>query len=435
MIFRNAMRILVLDSQRKPLMPCHPARARRLLTNGKAAVFRRFPMTIILKGRVGGEVQPVTVKLDPGSKTTGIALVGEFDRGSTVLAGIELNHRGQLIQNDLADRRAYRRGRRQRNTRYRAPRFDNRRRPAGWLAPSLQHRVETTLTWVNRLLKFAPITGMAQELVRFDTQLMQNPEIAGVEYQQGELAGYEAREYLLEKWGRKCAYCATENVLLEVEHIVARSNGGSDRVSNLTLACRCCNQKKGSQPVEQFLKRKPELLKRILATAKAPLKDAAAVNSTRWALFDRLKAIGLPVATGTGGQTKYNRSCLGIAKSHWADAACVGNVEMLHVPTMKPLTVTCVGHGTRLNQKRDRFGFPRGAARARTDYQGFKTGAYVELNQPNGKYAGHWQGNLAGIRADGRLDIRVTIQGKPSKITANAKHYRLLQQPDGYRYA
>ena len=430
------MRILVIDSQRKPLMPCHPARARRLLANGKAAVFRRFPMTIILKDRVGGEVQPVTVKLDPGSKATGIVLVGEFKHGSTLLAGIELNHRGQLIRNDLADRRSYRRGRRQRHTRYRAPRFDNRRRPEGWLAPSLQHRVDTTLTWVNRLLTFAPITGMAQELVRFDMQLMQNPEITGVEYQQGELAGYEVREYLLEKWGRTCVYCNADDVPLEVEHIVAKSNGGSNRVSNLTLACRNCNERKNTQTIEQFLKRKPELLKRILATAKAPLKDAAAVNSTRWALFRRLKAIGLPVATGTGGQTKFNRSRLGIAKSHWADAACVGKLDQLHIPQgMQPLTATCAGHGTRLNQKRDRFGFPRGAARASIDYQGFKTGAYVELVQPAGKYAGRWQGNLAGIRADGRLDIRVTYQGKPAKITANAKHYRLLQQPDGYRYA
>lgn len=138
------MRILVLDSQRKPLMPCHPARARKLLTNGKAALFRRFPMTIILKDRVDGEVQPITVKLDPGSKTTGIAWVGEFERGSTVLGGIELQHRGQMIRNDLADRKGYRRGRRQRHARYRAPRFNNSRRPEGWLAPSLHHRVETT---------------------------------------------------------------------------------------------------------------------------------------------------------------------------------------------------------------------------------------------------------------------------------------------------
>jgi len=291
------------------------------------------------------------------------------------------------------------------------------------------------MTWVTRLLKFVPVTAIAQELVRFDMQLMQNPDITGVAYQQGTLAGYEIREYLLEKWGRQCAYCGKSDLPLEVEHIVAKANGGSNRVSNLTLACHDCNGRKGAQPVEQFLKRKPDLLKRILSQTNTPLKDAAAVNSTRWALFNALKAIGLPVDTGTGGQTKFNRSRLGIAKSHWADAACVGYVDVLHVPSIKPLNVMCAGHGTRLNQKRDRFGFPRGAARACTDYQGFKIGAYVELDQPTGKYAGRWRGNLAGIRADGRLDIRVTRKGKPAKITANAKYYKLLQQPDGYRYA
>jgi 5-methylcytosine-specific restriction endonuclease McrA len=83
------------------------------------------------------------------------------------------------------------------------------------------------------------------ELVKFDTQLMENPDISGIEYQQGELAGYEVREYLLEKWGRKCAYCSETDLPLQIEHIIPRSRGGSDRVSNLTLACEGCNRLKG----------------------------------------------------------------------------------------------------------------------------------------------------------------------------------------------
>ncbi|HAO02349.1 MAG TPA: HNH endonuclease, partial [Halomonas sp.] len=105
------------------------------------------------------------------------------------------------------------------------------------LAPSLQHRVDTVMAWVNRLSKSAPITGISQELVRFDTQKLESPEISGVEYQQGTLLGYEVREYLLEKWGRKCAYCGTADTPLEIEHVVPRSRGGSNRVSNLTLSC------------------------------------------------------------------------------------------------------------------------------------------------------------------------------------------------------
>jgi hypothetical protein len=193
-------------------MPCTPRRARILLTRGKASIFLHYPFTIILKPKVPVGTQlplvfkeptalPIQshlrLKIDPGSKTTGLAIVNDIT-GEVVFAA-ELTHRGAQIKAALESRRALRRNRRQRKTRYRVPRFLNRRRPDGWLAPSLQHRVETTLTWVQRLQRLCPISALSQELVRFDTQLMQNPEIAGVEYQQGALAGYEVREYLLEK--------------------------------------------------------------------------------------------------------------------------------------------------------------------------------------------------------------------------------------------
>jgi 5-methylcytosine-specific restriction endonuclease McrA len=227
-----------LDYNKKPLMPCHPARARKLLKKGKAAVYRRYPFTIIMKRRVGGDLQPIEIKFDPGSRTTGIALVGHFDRGSEVIWAGNLNHRGYQIKKDLNSRRARRSSRRNRKTRYRQARFNNRRRPKGWLPPSLRSRVLNVKNWMLKLAaRLAPLTQIAVETVRFDTQKLQKPEISGVEYQQGELAGYELREYLLEKWGRECAYCGAKNVPLEIEHIQARSKGGSDRVSNLTLAC------------------------------------------------------------------------------------------------------------------------------------------------------------------------------------------------------
>ena len=198
---------LVVDTNRKPLSPCHGAVARKLLKEGKAAILRRFPYTIILKREVETtDTEPVQLKLDPGSKTTGIALV----QGSKVVWAAELTHRGQAIKNALEGRRALRRNRRARKTRYRQPRFLHRTRPTGWLAPSLMHRVLTIETWVKRLCRFAPVTGISQELVRFDTQALENPDIEGVEYQQGTLCGYEVREYLLEKWGRQCAYCGKQ---------------------------------------------------------------------------------------------------------------------------------------------------------------------------------------------------------------------------------
>ena len=164
------------------------------------------------------------------------------------------------------------------------------------------------------------------ELVKFDLQKMENSEISGVEYQQGTLAGYEVREYLLEKWGRQCAYCGMKDVTLQIEHIHPRAKLGTDRISNLTLACEPCNIKKGAQDVQSkvFLANKPDVLKSILAQAKAPLKDAAAMNTTRWALFERMKALGVPIECGSGGLTKFNRTMRGLSKEHWMDAACVG---------------------------------------------------------------------------------------------------------------
>ncbi|NJN65774.1 MAG: HNH endonuclease, partial [Chloroflexaceae bacterium] len=240
--------VFVLDQHKQPLMPCHPARVRHLLKRGKAAVFRRAPFTIILREREGGETQPMELKLDPGSKTTGIALVATGKRGRRVVWAAELHHRGERIRKALADRRAIRRSRRQRKTRYRKPRFLNRTRKAGWLPPSLESRVANVETWVARLRCWCPITSLALELVRFDTQALQHPEISGVEYQQGTLHGYEVREYLLEKWQRRCAYCGAKDVPLQIEHLVPKARGGSDRVSNLTLACEPCNQRKAHRP-------------------------------------------------------------------------------------------------------------------------------------------------------------------------------------------
>jgi 5-methylcytosine-specific restriction endonuclease McrA len=269
----------VLNHDKQPIDPIHPAAARRLLNAGKAAVYRVYPFTIICKQEVEQTPTPIEIKLDPGSKVTGIALV----QSNKVIWAAELTYRGQNISASLKSRSAIRHNRRARKTRYRPARFLNWTRPKGWLAPSLQHRVDTTLTWVNKLIKFAPIGSIAQELVRFDLQQLEKPEISGIEYQQGELLGYEVREYLLNKWERKCTYCDAKDVPLQVEHVKPKAKGGTNRISNLCLACEKCNQKKGILDLQVFLAEKPELLRKIQSQLKAPLKDAAAVNSTRWA--------------------------------------------------------------------------------------------------------------------------------------------------------
>lgn len=437
------MAVLVLDRSGKPLMPCSEKRARLLLARDRARVHRVLPFVIRLVDRTQSdcELQSLRIKLDPGSKVTGLALVreneaikpatGEIQREAAVLNLFELIHRGRQISEALTARRQMRRRRRNANLRYRAPRFLNRgNNQRGWLAPSLQHRVDTTLAWVKRLHRWAPVNGIAQELVRFDMQQIENPEIAGVEYQQGALAGYEAREYLLAKWGRECCYCGAKDTPLNVEHIVPKAKGGTNRVSNLAIACIPCNTKKGARSIEEFLTGKPERLAKIKAQQKRPLKDAAAVNATRWALFNALKATGLPVTTGSGGQTKYNRHILEIPKTHALDAACVGHVDAISGWRKPTLSIKCSGRGSYQRTRLDSFGFPRGYLMREKSIKGFRTGDTVMATVPNGKKAGIHVGRVA-VRKTGSFNIQkqgAVVQG----ITH--KHCRIVQRGDGFGY-
>lgn len=412
--------VFVLDTNKKPLTPCSTARARILLKNGKAAVFRRYPFTIILKVAIqNAVVKPLTIKLDPGSKTTGMALV---DSDNRVMFAAELEHRGKAIKAVLDSRRAIRRNRRNRKTRYRAARFNNRVRSNKWLAPSLMHRVLTTMTWVNRFSRISIIEGIAVERVKFDMQKMSNPEITGIEYQQGELQGYEVREYLLEKWGRTCAYCGTKNVPFQVEHIIARANGGSNRVSNLTLACEPCNNKKDKLPIEIFLKNKQEVLKRILANAKKPLTDAAAVNATRNKLFVALLETGLPVETGTGAQTKMNRIKLDYPKTHWIDAACVGDsgATVTLNQNHKPLLIVSRGQGSRQKAVLNKYGYPI-QHRSLKPINGWRNGDKAEFD-----------GKVYSVCPRQKGSFELTGHGKPfSRPERKLKRVHFF---DGYRY-
>ena len=427
------MKVFVLDKDHKPLMPCGPARARKLLKAGRARVHKLQPFTIRIVDRslADSVVQKVVVKVDPGSKETGIAVVREDEEETHhALYFINLKHRGAAIRDALTSRRQLRRGRRSRNLRYRAPRFLNRSKPKGWLPPSLQHRVDTTLSWVNRLRRLAPVSGIAQELVKFDTQLMQNPDISGVEYQQGELAGYELKEYLLEKFGRRCVYCAKSGVPLNVEHIVPKARGGSNRLSNLAIACVECNQKKGARPIEEFLKGKPELLARIRKRLKTPLRDAASVNATRWALFEALRATGLPIRTGSGALTKYNRHCFGVPKEHWFDALCVGRINGVSYDScMKVLNVSCTGRGQYKRTRTDKFGFPICHFMRTKRPHGVGLGDLVRMTVQKGKHPGIWTG-----RAFPSNDGRVVLILPEFRIWGRARNCSILSLSDGYGY-
>jgi hypothetical protein len=400
-------KVLVVDSERRPLSPTHPGYARLLLTRGYAAVWRRYPFTIILRQALpDAEPTPLRVKIDPGSHTTGLAIVDEAD-GTVVWAG-ELDHRGDQVQQYLQGRAACRRGRRQRHTRYRPPRFSNRRRAVGWLSPSLASRVHNVVTWVERLCRWCPIGAISLELAKFDTHLLQNAEIAGPAYQQGELAGYEIHEYLLEKF--------------------QRSRHGSDRVSNLVLACHPCNQDKGNRTAAEY--GHPE----VQALAKAPLHDAAAVNTTRWALYRYLVATDLPIETGTGGRTKWNRTVRRIPKTHWLDAACVGasTSATLRWATVRPLHIQAMGRHSRQMCRTNACGFPDKAPKATSVIGGFRTGDIVRVVVPaSSAKAGVYVGRLA-IRATGSCNLK-TAQGTIHGIHVN--YCQPLHRGDGYAYA
>jgi 5-methylcytosine-specific restriction endonuclease McrA len=418
--------VFVLDKRKKPLMPCTEKRARLLLERGRARVHKMAPFTIRLIDRTVEDsvLQDLRLKLDPGSKTTGVAMTRDGARGTAVVFFGEIVHK-TTIKMRLDARRTVRRGRRNRKMRYRPARFLNRKRKPGWLPPSLEARVNQTLHAVAKLQKLAPLTAISVEHVKFDTQKLENPEISGVEYQQGTLLGYEVREYLLEKWGRACVYCGATDVPLEIEHIVPKSRGGSNRVSNLALACHPCNQAKGTYTAEEF--GYPD----IQAQAKNPLKDAAMMNATRWRLYEQLQATGLPVEGGSGGRTKKQRTVLGLPKEHYYDALCVGESTPLTF-TGFPAYVqvwSAKGRGTRQMCGTNRYGFPIRYRSRQKIHFGFQTGDLVTAVIPRGKYAGTWTGR-ATVKARGSLVI-ATNTGM--HLETHYQHARVLQRSDGWQ--
>jgi 5-methylcytosine-specific restriction endonuclease McrA len=424
--------VLVIDQEKQPCQPVHPAQARLLLSTGRATVYRRFPFVIRLKTVQHQPTQPLRLKFDPGAKTTGIAIV--HDHIGQVMWAAELSHRGEAIRAKLARRRAIRRSRRQRHTRYRPARFANRRRRPGWLPPSLMSRVDNVLSWTARLRRWCPIGAITIEVVRFDTQALMHPAIEGRGYQQGTLFGYEVRQYLLEKWNRTCVYCDATSVPLQIEHVVPKSRGGSDRFSNLVLSCEVCNLKKGTLDVSVFMAKHPERLERLRAGLKIPLQAAAAVNATRLAIYEGLKATGLLIEMSTGGRTQYNRLQLGLPKHHWIDAAAAGasTPPALQVAGIRPWLITARGQQSRQMTNVNKYGFPISKPKGPSRVQGFRTGDLIKAMVPASLASRGVHLGRVLVRARGSFDIR-TGHGRVTHIPA--RYCTKLQSTDGYEYA
>ncbi len=364
------MAVFVLDKRKHPLMPCSEKRARLLLRERRAVVHRMVPFTIRLKDRTVQEsvVQPTVLKVDPGSKTTGMALA----RVEATVAGevhhalhlAELIHRGEEVRERLRKRAGYRRRRRVANLRYRASRWHNRRRPLGWLAPSLQSRIGNVLTFASRYRRWVPVCRIEVEHVKFDLALLQNPELTGVEYQRAK------GDKTAAEWGHQ-----------EVE-----------------------------------------------SQARAEFRDAAAVNTTRYALVEALKTLGLPVGAWSGGRTRWNRDRLGLKKAHCFDALCVGELAGVRLPALRTLIIAAQGRGRYQRTNVDASGFPRGFFTREKRIRGCSTGDLVRAEVPEHLQTGGIHLGRVAVRATGSFRV-----GKRDGI--NARYCRVVQRLDGYDYA
>jgi 5-methylcytosine-specific restriction endonuclease McrA len=427
-------------------MPTHPARARSLLTKGRAVVANRVPFIIRLKDRNAADgmtvVRGVIVGIDPGSRQTGMAVFLEstsIRQTSQVtirrgMFAVEVHFRGHLIHRKLRARAAWRRGRRSRNLRHREPRFKNRTKPQGWLPPSLRHRVDATTSMLAKLRAWFPVIAVHIEYGRFDPQALEHPMIKGIEYRHGDLFGYEARDYLIEKWGLRCAYCDAEGVRLTIDHIHPKARGGSNRASNLALACLPCNRAKGPLLIEAFVT-DSERLARIRTYTRRSLSDAAAVNSTMKALVTALTSTGLPITSSSPGRTRINREISGLPKSHCIDALSVGQVDRIVNYPATIYVAAATGRGQYQRTKPNKFGFPRKPYRPFAKKKrplGFATGDYCRATIPSGKRAGTYVGRIA-IRTSGSFNITttngITIQG------LRYRHFTLIQRNNGWRHS
>ena len=312
--------VYVLNKDGHPLMPTERhGKVRRMLRSGEAKVVKRCPFTIQLQYDAENNLQEITLGIDSGSRIIGVSATTD----SKVLYEADVELRNDIV-NLLSTRRECRRARRNRKTRYRKHRFDNRRRPDGWFAPSIQHKVQTHLTIVDKVCKMLPISKIVVETASFDIQKIKNPKIGGEEYQQGDQFGFwNVREYVLFRDGHTCQCCKgkSKDKILNVHHIESRKTGG-DAPNNLITLCETCHKKYHSGEIEL-----PKTIKRGMS-----FRDATFMGVMRWAFYNELKSQYQNVSMTYGYITKNVRIANNLQKEHCVDARCIsGN------PTAKPL--------------------------------------------------------------------------------------------------
>lgn len=316
------MLVYVINQYGKPLMPCSARKARVLLKEGKAIVIRREPFTIRLKFGSSGYKQPITLGVDAGAKHIGLS-------ASTVKR--ELYSAEVVLRTDITDllstRRELRRARRNRKTRYRQPRLLNRvkAKKQGWLAPTIQNRINAHLKVVDNVCKILPVAKIVVETASFDIQKLKNPDISGIEYQQGEqLNFWNVREYVFFRDNHTCQHChgKSKNNVLNVHHLESRKTGG-DAPNNLITLCETCHKAYHAGKIK------------LKQTRGQSFKAEAFMGIMRWAFFNKLKEIyqTLEVKNTYGYITKNKRIRASLPKEHYIDAFCIADnmqAERLH---------------------------------------------------------------------------------------------------------
>lgn len=417
--------VFVLDKSKKPLDMITNARARILLKNKLAVVDKVYPFTIRLRDNsCGSKNKAYTVKLDPGSRTTGIAIID--DKASVVMLA-EIEHRGHIIKRNLDKRRVIRRSRRNRKARYRVARFFNRTRPEGWLAPSVKSRADNVINFVHKYKKLLNVVKVEIERVSFDTaQMSSDAELYGVDYQQGNLYQKELRSFIFSRSNGQCVYCGAKAE--EIDHVIAKSNGGTDSTYNLVASCRSCNERKSNLTLKAFGK----LMNKDYAhlEPKALPKHASIVQSARNYVVRKISKLVADTKSYDAWLTKYNRDELGLPKQHYYDALSVGNTANYKFLTDKVLIISAKGRGSRQMCCMDRFGFPRTSHKGSKSVKGFQTGDIVKAVVPSGSKQGEYLGRVA-VRSRGYFDIET----KTDRVKdIGYKFCRLLQRNDGYSY-
>ena len=407
------MLVYVLNKDGKPLMPTSRCgKVAYLLKHKLAKVVRRTPFTIQLLYESKEYTQPIALGVDTGSKIIGISATTE----KKVLFEAEVKLRTDIVEN-LSTRREARRVRRFRKTRYRKPRFDNRiaSKKEGWLAPSIIQKIQTHLSVIALIHRILPIFRIIVETAQFDIQKIKNPEIQGIEYQQGEQFGFwNVREYVLFRDNHVCQHCKGKNKILNVHHIESRKVGG-DSPNNLITLCEDCHKKYHRGEIKLKIKLK---IKR-----GASFKDSAFMSIMRPFLLKELKSKYPRVQNTYGYLTKHTRIQNSLPKEHYVDARCIsGN------PLASPSILYKLIKNRKHNRQIHKFTVLKGGIR-KLNQSPFKVFGF-RLNDKV-KYRG-MVCFIAGRRLSGSFTIK-DIEETLIKDGITYKKLRLLEKVNSFK--